>query len=310
MPFRDCFSHLPVAVIGADGFLGRRLADRLTLGGTPVATFTRVRRFCDGAGRPAPGLRAARTVFHLATSVDVGLATVRPDLVAADHQTFLQLLDALERCEHRPTLVLASCAEAVYDPATPPPYREDSALRPATAYGAAKLRLEHELLRRIGDVRPVIVRLSNPYGPGRRERSDSGVVRHWPQEPAAGEPLRLRVDPDADRDYVYVDDVVDALTRLRTRAGFGSPARILNIGSGVPTSPALLADAVRDSLPNGTVAVERVPARPDERRNCWLDVTAAADALDWRPATPLPVGLRRTWAAGPGPQRFWTGRGG
>ena len=218
------------------------------------------------------------------------------ELGATDRRHLVDLLDALRTGEtggQRPTLIFASSGGTVYDPTAEPPYHEGSPTRPTIEYGRCKLRMERELLARSGAVRPVILRLANIYGPG--QRASGGVVARWLASVADGEPLNVFGNPRAARDYLYVDDTVEAMVRVRHRFAAGSEgAATLNIGSGTPATLKGLVDIISAGV-GRPVEVRLAEGRPIDRLAYWLDVSAATRLLGWRPRTSLEVGVRRTW---------------
>lgn len=275
----------PAAVVGAGGFIGSHLVAALRDAGVHTAALTR-------SDPPTAALGRVATIFYLATSVRP--ATADAELADRDHEAFARLLDAVASAGRRPTLVLASSGGGgtIYDPASPPPYREDSPVGPASAYGRAKLRLERELLSRADVVRPLVLRLANTYGPGQRPRGGLGVVAHWLRAAATGEPLVVFGDPGMSRDYVYVGDVVEAMLRVHGRDAL--PA-VLNIGSGrAVTLERLLATVT--GVVDGPLTVRYEPTRSSDLPASWLDVRAAARHLRWRARTDLADGIRRSWA--------------
>jgi UDP-glucose 4-epimerase len=291
----------PTAVVGAAGFLGSSLVHTLHAGGVPVATFTRKTPFLTDSGSPDDGLVAARTVFWLASSINPAIAESEPWRVHEDRGTFVSLLRAIERLADPPRVVLVSSGGTVYDPAVPPPYREDSPARPRGAYGRAKLELERLLHESaLGPGRAVAVRVSNAYGPGQPAASGQGVIAYWLRALAAGDPITIFGDPATTRDYVYVDDIAAALAAVHRRPG--PLPRVLNVGSGVPTSLEDLADLVRTAAGSRTEIV-REPARGFDVPHSWLDVRLAADLLGWQPATPLPAGVAAAWHWACSPRR-------
>ncbi|WP_156893059.1 NAD-dependent epimerase/dehydratase family protein [Actinokineospora enzanensis] len=295
--------HAPAAqravVVGAAGFVGRRLAAALLRAEVATACLTRQSRFLlkDDLAHP---LHQADIVFYLASSINPALGEKHPEWAAADHRLFSTLLDRLSGFREPPTVVLTSSGGTVYDPDCPAPYAESDPLRPSGSYGAAKLALERELLDHADRVPAVVLRLSNVYGPGQAVGTGQGVLAYWLAAAARGEPLQLIGDPDNTRDYVYVDDVVDALCLLRSPAGRaavapGSPL-VLNIGSGERTSLAELARVVQDVV-GARLPVRTRPGRPFDRGHVWLDVRRAGRTLGWRPRTSLPDGVAAAWRA-------------
>ena len=268
----------PAAVIGA-GFLGSALVNTLAASSVPVATFTRKIPFLTDSGSPHGDLAAARTVFWTASSINPAIAESEPRRVREDRDTFVAALRALSRLADPPRVVLVSSGGTVYDPAVPPPYREDSPARPRGAYGRAKLGMER--LLRSAALPGVVVRVSNAYGPGQPAASGQGVIAYWLRALSAGDPITI-----------FVDDIAEALAAVHLHPGT-LPA-VLNVGSGVRTSLEELAALVRAAAGDGS-RIEREPARRFDVPHSWLDVRLAADVLGWRPRTSLPAGLAAAW---------------
>jgi UDP-glucose 4-epimerase len=158
--------------------------------------------------------------------------------------------------------------------------------------------MERELLARADAVHPVILRLANIYGPDQPERG--GVVARWLARVARGEPLEIFGSPRAARDYLYVDDAVDALLRVRHRFadGIGGDRlpTVVNIGSGTPVTLAHLTDVVSEAV-GRPLQIRFGEGRHIDRLAYWLDISTADRLLRWRPRTPLPVGVRQAWLA-------------
>lgn len=287
----------PVAVIGAAGFIGSRLSTMLAEEGFPTTCFHRSSPLAPG-GRLAGGLRRAWVIFFLASSITPAIAERYPERAASDHSFLMNLLRLLRHTDHRPIFVLASSGGTVYDPSASMPYTETAPIWPGTPYGRAKLLLEQELLAHPDLVLPVILRLASVYGPGQRTRGAHGVIAHWLQAMREDRPLQLFGDPRAGRDYVYIDDVVEALIRVshlvHTLDRSTADPMTLNIGSGVRTSLLdLLAEIT--SVVDRRFIVEFDEGRSFDRRDVWLDVTSAGRTLNWYPSTPLHQGLEQTW---------------
>ncbi len=278
------------AIVGAAGFLGSALATRFRSLGVHTACFTRSNPFVDGAGRLDAELRAADTVFWLASSVRPATADSHADRVAADRRALETLLDGLDRSGSEPLVVVVSSGGTVYDPRPAPPHHEESPIRPVNAYGEAMYELEQ--LVRAAAPRSTVLRVSNAYGPGQPARRGQGVIAHWLSSIAADAPVRIIGPDSAARDYVYVDDVIEALVRSHQA---DEVPRLLNIGSGQATTLADLLDAVRGVVAPRDVTVIQEPARGFDAPSTWLDVSRAATDLQWVPRTSLRDGLAATW---------------
>lgn len=275
-----------VAVLGAAGFVGGAVARRAEASGLEVSRWTRQRPFLvDGA--PAPGLASTGTVFWLVSSIRPAVAA--DERAQADLRLLRRLLDGLDAAGSDARVVVLSSGGTVYDTAETPPYTEQHPVRAANAYGEAMLEVEATLRGARDD--SVVVRASNAYGPGQPARRGQGVVAHWLDCIAREEPIRLFGDPDVRRDYVYVDDLADALLAV---AAHPDPPRTLNAGSGTGTSLQELADVVVRAV-DAPVEMEHSPGRAFDAPSTWLSVDLAREALGWTPTTPLDEGVRRSW---------------
>jgi UDP-glucose 4-epimerase len=282
------------AVVGASGFIGSALSRKLRADGLPVGSFTRTVPFMTEAEGLARGIETSETVFWLAASVNPAVAEERPDLVEHDRSQFDALLRSLEATRHVPRVILLSSGGTVYDPSSEPPYCEDSPVRGTTAYSRAKLALEAALRAAdIPDRCKVVVRAANAYGPGQPARKGQGVIAYWLQAALNRRPLILLGDPDTVRDYVHIDDLVDALYRLHAHGGDLPPT--LNIGSGTRTTLGELADTVVSVVDDAPLAVEARPARSCDLPSTWLDVELAARTIGWRPEVLLREGIASAW---------------
>ena len=131
------------------------------------------------------------------------------------------------------------------------------------------------------------LRLGNVYGPRQDPHGEAGVVAIFSGKLIDGEPMKVFGDGLQTRDYVYVDDVVDAFLR----AEGGTPDITLNIGTGREVS---VLDLVR--ILGGGDAVH-APARTGEVQRSALDAALAATVLGWTPTVQVEEGLPRTHTA-------------
>jgi UDP-glucose 4-epimerase len=156
-------------------------------------------------------------------------------------------------------------------------------------YGRAMLAIE-SLVGRWD--RSTVLRVSNAYGPGQRPRNRQGVIAYWLSAIAEGSPVHLVGSDQVARDYIFVDDVIDALIAAHMSE---HPPSVVNVGSGRPTTLADLLDQVRAVVAPIEVKVRRDPARSFDSPSTWLDVSLARQSLGWTPRTSVSEGLRLTW---------------
>ena len=158
---------------------------------------------------------------------------------------------------------------------------------PASNYG--KLKAEAEKIVAAAKIANITLRLANVYGPRQRQDLEGGVIAIFLGRWRRGEKLIVYGDGTAQRDYMYVDDVVDAVL-----SAFGGKWKgVYNIGTGVATSVNDLIDALAEIL-GPSPGVTKAPERPGETQRSCVDASKAARDGLWRPTTTLREGLRRS----------------
>jgi UDP-glucose 4-epimerase len=166
---------------------------------------------------------------------------------------------------------------------------ESLALRPLTPYGATKAAGEMLLSAYSGvyGMRTSALRFANVYGPGMLHK-DSFVPRLM-RAAAEGRGVQVYGDGAQLRDYVHVDDVVQAIL-LAWREDHDGP---LIVGSGTSVSVHDLIDAAR-TVTGAPIPVEHVPAKQGEMPAVVLDISAAK-ALGYQPRHDLTSGMATVW---------------
>lgn len=235
------------------------------------------------ATRPDVVVHAAASPGHPSTAAD-RLAAWRNDVLGT-----AALLEALR--DAAPDRLVHVCSSLVYRP-SPQPLGEDAALGPETVRGAVKLAAAVAVQQWSTEtaVPAVIVRPFSVYGPGERP---GRVVPTLLRAIADGTPFAITAEEQR-RDFVHVDDVARCIGLAVT-----SPAadgRVLNVGTGVETSPAELV-AAAEAVTGKEVIVAAAPYPPTPpRRPHWVaDPSVAAALLGWRATITLADGLHSLW---------------
>lgn len=300
-------------VTGGAGFVGSTLVDRLLAEGWEVevvddlstgslanlaeARALRDRRFrfhkLDITAGEATELVARRrpdVVFHLAAQASVAKSATDPVLDAAVN--VLGTLRILEgaRLGGVGRVVYAASGGTLYGAEARLPASEDQRWRPASPYGVSKkAAIEYlELYRNLHDVEFVALALANVYGPRQDPHGEAGVVAIFARALLEGRPCEIHGTGRQTRDFVYVDDVVDAFIRAVERGG----GLVVNVGSGTETSVVDLHRRLAALAGCPSAPVVPGPARPGDVARSVLDVKRAELHLGWRAWTPLEEGCR------------------
>ncbi len=298
---------------GGAGFIGSHLVDRLLsedyevdavddLSHGALANLARARRGSRGRFHfhrldvtttdvtTLIAKRKPEVVFHLAGQVDVRHSMSDPVFDAMINVCgSLRVIDAA-RLAGVSRVIYAASAGALYGDVDPSklPVSEDAPRLGESCYGISKaVVLDYlDLYRRTWGLENVTLAFANVYGPRQGVTGEGGVVAQFARTLLSGEVPTIYGDGNQTRDFVYVDDAVDALVRaLRAPDGI-----ILNVGTGVEVSVNELY-----ALVSREVALDVPPVyeelRTGEVLRSSVDAQRAGWYLHWHPFTPLEDGI-------------------
>jgi UDP-glucose 4-epimerase len=311
-------------VTGAAGFIGSNLVARLLEDGHRVVAvddlstgrlenlgparaphltgrlqFDHVDVTTEAFDRLVGRMRPAR-IFHLAAQVDVRVSVERPlEDARLNLLGTLHVLEAARRHGVGRVVYAASIAGYGDPPPDQLPIDERVTTPPLSPYGVSK-RAAGDYVLAYGathGVEGVVLTLANVYGPHQSTAGEGGVVAIFAGRMLDGAPCTVYGDGEQTRDFVFVDDVVDAFARggsVPNAAG----ERML-IGTGVATSVnELFAQcAAATDYPHEPI---RAPERAGEVRHSVVDASRAREVLGWTPWTGVVDGVATTiaWARG------------
>ena len=297
-----------VLVTGGAGFIGSHVVDRLLGVGHDVHVVddlstgrrefvNRAARFhrVDIRSRRLPRLLASwrpDAIVHAAAQASVSRSVADPDFDASVN--ILGTLGLMRACgaAGARAFLYISTGGAAYGDTSVVPTPEDHPLVPASPYGVSKTSGERyiECYGPLLDVRTLVLRLANVYGPRQNPHGEAGVVAIFADRLLRGEPCVINGDGEQTRDFVYVEDVAEAVVRGLERM---DATGVINIGTGVETTVnAIYARLARAA--GVTRPATHGPAKPGEQRRSALAAGRASRVLGWTTATTLDEGLERT----------------
>jgi UDP-glucose 4-epimerase len=304
-PPRNASSQRSCIVLGGGGFIGTNLCRRLATSEMRVRAFGRRAHFPNQLGNvewyegdftdPAALADAIATfdvVIHLvhATTPQSSNLNMASD-VERTLQASITMLDICRKLGVK-RVVFISSGGTVYGRAQQIPTPETAPTEPITAYGISKLAIEKYLalfedLHRL-DHR--VLRVTNAYGPFHNATKNQGIIGTLISRALRNQKIVIWGDGSVVRDFVYVDDVVDA---LEAAIGDRSDQRIFNIGSGQGRSVRDIVEAIKRKLAI-KLDIEWQQPRPLDVQASIVNIDRARDVLGWRPRTNLEAGLEKT----------------
>jgi UDP-glucose 4-epimerase len=278
-------------VVGLDNFSSGRATNIEHLADTPAFVFVEADIVTADLDAILHEHRP-EVVFHLAAQIDVRHSVADPQFDASVNVLgTVRLADAARRAGVR-KVVHTSSGGSIYG--TPPSYPtgEDVPTDPASPYAAGKVAGEIYLntFRHLYGLDCSHIAPANVYGPRQDPHGEAGVVAIFAQALLSGKPTKVFGDGSHTRDYVFVDDVVEAFVRASGPAGGGQR---FNVGTGVETSDRQLHSTVAAAVGAHDDPEFYPPRLGDLERSC-LDIGLAERVLGWRPQVKLDDGVRRT----------------
>jgi nucleoside-diphosphate-sugar epimerase len=273
-----------VLVTGATGFIGKHLIPKLRANQHDV---TEVNRIAGDIADDATWahLPHAEVVIHLAGRAYVPDSWNEP---AGFLKTNLHgTVCALEYCKkHNARMVFLS--SYMYGKPEKLPIPESASLQANNPYALSK-KLAEEVCRFYADffgVKIIVFRPFNIYGPGQARHF---LIPSIIDQVAEGNEVHVK-DLEPKRDYVYVDDVAEAITMA---VEIDKDFDILNIGTGISYSVAEVIDLIQKIKGTNLVVRSGGERRPAEIMDTQADITKASDILGWSPKWTLRAGLQQ-----------------
>jgi UDP-glucose 4-epimerase len=301
-------------VTGGAGFIGSTLVDRLlaedwrvdviddlstgSLANLSTARALPDRRFSfhrlDLASPAVIDLithRRPDVIFHLAAQMDVRVSVARPVFDAS-----VNVIGSLNVFEGAlaagvKKVVFAGSGGTLYGNPQKIPTKETSPHHPESPYGVAKKAVGDYLYyyRQQHGLEYSVLALANVYGPRQNPHGEAGVVAIFANKLLERQQPLIFGDGSQTRDFVYVDDVVDAFVRAVEKGG----GLTMNIGTSLETSVQQLYDLMA-KLTGYHEPARYEPARTGELQRSAIDPGKAEIHLKWKPFTSLEEGLART----------------
>jgi UDP-glucose 4-epimerase len=293
-------------VTGGAGFIGSALANRLAQEGHHVRVIDDL-----SAGDPnrlLPEINLARgsvtdkpklwrlldkvdCVYHLAARVSVPESILYPrEYESTNVGGTVALMEAMRDAGVQ-RVVLASSG-AIYGEQPHQPVTEDMAPRPSSPYAVSKLAAEYYVstIGSLWGIETVALRIFNAYGPGQPiPPAHAPAIPQFMKQALGGGSLVVFGEGEQTRDFVYIDDVVEALVTAATADGIDR--QVINVGLGRETSVNALVQAIEGAT-GREAHILHVRAESGGVSRLVADLTLARNWLRYEPQVDLEMGLR------------------
>ena len=230
-------------------------------------------------------------VFHLAAHASVSESVKYPEYDA--NINVLGTIYVLEQCKlfGVSRIVFSSTGGALYGEPTYLPADEDHPIHPLSPYGASKFAAEIfiESICELNSISYTILRYGNVYGPRQSPYGEAGVVAIFANALINGESPVIYGDGKHQRDYVYVEDVVNANLLAMESPGNGK----FNIGTNLSTSVRQIFDLIASEI-NSDLPPRYDDERAGDVRKIYLNCDKAFQELNWNPQVAIHNGIKST----------------
>jgi len=295
-------------VLGGAGFQGRHLVERLLTLGADIRVFDKAINcpvfLGSDKGRVeyiAGEFNSVETLEQLVKSVDVIFHLISTTLPKSSNDdpvndvmsNIIPTLHLLEfaRKAGVQKIIYFSSGGTVYGVPKVTPIPEVHPTAPLCSYGIHKIAIEQylSLYNHLYGLDYAVMRISNPYGAYQSSGRAQGVVSVFLSKLIQDELIDVWGDGSVIRDYIHVDDVMDAALKLVAYQGH---EKVFNIGSGIGLTLNELISEM-EQLVGRKARVNYLPSRLVDVPVSVLDISRAVQALDWHPQVSIGEGMRQ-----------------
>lgn len=299
-----------VVVTGSAGFIGQHLIEALTSNKEVAYRVIEI----DVATQPpdvsvdisrdekalSDAISQADEVYHLAGIENPGYLETHPADAASQVQGTTNVLRLCYEF-HKPVVITSS--SAVYGPSQGKPFSETDRLRPETRYADAKLK-EEELAKQYASrgLKVGIARLFSIYGPGMEKAVTykNPFIANMILRLNGGMNPQIIEDPDQMRDFLYIDDAIQALIIIMKATIEGKQEIVYNVGSGSPIKMSKAAITIAEIMLTqgqvGNIPQIRFTNTSDNLPKYSANISRL-HALEWRQKASFAGGIAKTAAA-------------
>jgi UDP-glucose 4-epimerase len=301
---KTVLSDLSILITGGAGFIGSHLTNKLVLANNVVVldslttgqhsnvpkSVVLIKKSIQDNNIVTQVVTDVDLIFHEAALVSVQQSIETPQTSHGINTA--ATLSLLEAARSQNTRVVIASSAAIYGHPNQVPIAETDLKQPTSPYGLEKLTIDHyaRLYYELYELETVALRYFNVYGPGQVASDYSGVISIFIDQALSGEDITVNGDGTQTRDFVYIDDVVQANEKAATTDAVGEA---YNIGTGESVTIRELAETIQDITDTNSDIVHTEP-REGDIEHSEADISKAQEKLEYEPSVSLREGLERT----------------
>jgi UDP-glucose 4-epimerase len=290
-------------ILGGSGFIGSNLVKALcvsnikvkvlNLGANPLPPSPNL-EYIEGSFLDKKVLEKAldgvTIVYHLISTTNPSSSNLNP---VADIETnligLIGLLDLMVvKKIHR--IVFLSSGGTVYGEPLCTPIDIHHSLRPICSYGVVKVAMENYLnmYSHLYGIKPTILRVANPYGPGQSSKKGQGVIADFMHKINARNTIKIWGDGSSVRDYIYIDDLISLCIKVCKSEVIGT----FNVGSGSGISLKQIISSI-ELITGKKASIDYMKARRFDVKSVVLDISETKDVFSWSLTYDLHQGIKK-----------------
>ncbi len=297
-------SEQKIVVTGGAGFIGSQIAESFipendvvvvdTLFSGSAQNIPAEATFIQADVRNKEALEAAATdadiIFHEAALVSVTASVDDPETSHAINVN--GTINVLEAARQHDTRVVLASSAAIYGPPNTVPITEDHPKQPGSPYGLDKLALDQyaQIYNKLYGLETVPLRYFNVYGPGQTGGEYAGVITVFIEQALSGDDITVHGDGEQTRDFVFIDDIVEANRRGSITDSVGEP---FNIGTGDSITIRELAELIR-TVTDSDSDIVHTDGRSADIKHSQADISKSTEQLEYEPTTSIQDGIEQT----------------
>ncbi len=296
---------MKIIVLGGEGFIGYNFVKKISNLEHNIYSFDRL--FSNGPIENINYINGDYTKIELNEesfkNVDIVYHFISTTLPKASNlnpifdieSNLCSLIKLLEICKKNNVkkIVFLSSGGTVYGNSTKELIDENHSTNPLSSYGIVKLSMEKyiQLYSKLYGINYSIFRLSNPYGPFQNSAKEQGVIGIFLKRILENQNVVIWGDGSVVRDYIYIDDVIEALKKDLILNSFEN--NIFNLGSGTGISLNEILEFIKKNVDKNFDVIYEKERDFDIKKNI-LDIKKIKEKLNWSPKIKIKEGIEYT----------------